>query len=60
MRELWLNNGDRKVVKMTKQQSVEYLKKVLENWGTWRVHHEQLCQAIEVLLEAVKNEDRNN
>ena len=45
---------------MTKQQSVEYLKKVLENWGTWRVHHEQLCQAIEVLLEAVKNEDRNN
>lgn len=41
---------------MTKQQAVEYLKKVIENWNTWRVHHEQLCQAIETVLEEVKDE----
>ena len=41
-------------------KSVAYLEKVLENWGTWREHHEVLCQAIETLLEVVKDEDRNN
>ena len=41
---------------MTKQQAKEYLEKVLENWGTWRNHHEPLCQAIEILLEEFKNE----
>ncbi len=41
---------------MTKEQSIEYLEKVLENWGTWRTHHEQLCQAIEILLEEIKSE----
>lgn len=39
---------------MTKQQAVEYLEKILENWNTWRRHHEPLCQAIEVLLEEFK------
>ena len=42
---------------MTKQQAIEYLKKVLENWNTWRVHHEPLCQAIEVILEEFKNDE---
>jgi len=41
---------------MTKQEATEYLENVLENWGTWRGHHEQLCQAIETLLEVVKDE----
>lgn len=41
---------------MTKQQAIEYLEYVLENWGTWRGHHEALCQAIETLLEVVKGD----
>ena len=41
---------------MTKQKAIEYLEKVIQNWNTWRVHHEPLCQAIETLLEVVKNE----
>ena len=41
---------------MTKQKAIEYLEKVIQNWNTWRVHHEPLCQAIETLLEEVKNE----
>ena len=46
---------------MDKKQAIEYLEKVLENWNNWRVHHEPLCKAIEVLLEEVNlNEDRNN
>jgi hypothetical protein len=36
--------------------AIEYLEKVLENWGTWRGHHEQLCNAIETLLEEIKGE----
>ena len=36
------------------QEATEYLEMVLENWVTWRTHHEQLCQAIEILLEEVK------
>ena len=42
------------------QKAIEYLEKVLDNWGTWRNHHEVLCQAIETLLEVVKGENRNN
>ena len=41
---------------MTKQEAIKYLEHVLEEWGTWRVHHEPLCQAIEVLLEEVKDD----
>lgn len=41
---------------MTKQEAIEYLEYVLENWTTWRTHHETLCQAIEVLLEVVKDD----
>ena len=37
------------------QKAVNYLEYILENWTTWRTHHEQLCQAIETLLEVVKN-----
>ena len=36
-------------------KAVDYLEKVLDDWGTWRTHHEQLCKAIETLLEVVKN-----
>ena len=39
---------------MTKQEAIEYLEKVLTEWNIWREHHETLCQAIEVLLEEVK------
>ncbi len=41
---------------MDKQQAIDYLEKVLDNWNTWRDHHETLCQAIEVLLEAVRDD----
>ena len=41
---------------MDKQQAIDYLEHILEDWGTWRDHHERLCQAIEVLLEEVKDE----
>lgn len=41
---------------MNKQEAIEYLEKVLENWITWREHHETLCQAIEILLGEVKND----
>jgi hypothetical protein len=36
--------------------AIEYLEKVLENWGTWRSHHEALCKAIEILLEEIKDD----
>ena len=42
---------------MTKQQAVEYLRNILTNWSTWRHHHETLCQAIETLLEDVKDDN---
>ena len=46
---------------MTKEQAIDYLEKVLSDWNTWRVHHEPLCKAIEVLLEEVnKDENRDN
>ena len=38
------------------QKAISYLEHILEDWGTWRTHHEQLCQAIEMLLEVVKSE----
>ena len=41
---------------MTKKQAIEYLENILENWNTWRRHHEPLCQAIETLLEVVKHD----
>ena len=43
---------------MTKPEAIEYLEKVIENWTTWRGHHEILCQAIEILLEETKDEQR--
>ena len=36
---------------MTKQEAIDYLEHILEDWGTWRTHHEALCKAIEILLE---------
>ena len=41
---------------MTKQEAIEYLEYILDNWNTWREHHEPLCQAVEVLLEEVKKD----
>lgn len=41
---------------MTKHEAIEYLEYILENWITWRDHHEKLCQSIEILLEEVKND----
>lgn len=43
---------------MTKQEAIEYLEKVVSDWGVWCEHHEPLCRAIEVLLEEV-NKDEN-
>ena len=39
-------------------KATDYLEYILENWHTWRGHHEQLCQAIETLLEVIKDENR--
>lgn len=41
---------------MTKQEAIDYLEHVLEDWNDWRKHHETLCNAIEILLEDVKDE----
>jgi hypothetical protein len=41
---------------MTKHEAIEYLEHILEDWTTWREHHEMLCQAIETLLEEVKDD----
>ena len=46
------NKADNEEVK----KSIEYLEYILENWITWRDHHEKLCQSIEALLEVIKNE----
>ena len=46
-----------RMTEMTKQQAVEYLRNILTNWTTWRHHHETLCQAIETLLEDVKDDN---
>ena len=37
------------------QKAIDYLEHVIEGWGTWRTHHEALCNAIEVLLEVLKS-----
>lgn len=37
-------------------KAIDYLEHILEDWGTWRTHHEVLCKAIEILVEAVKEE----
>ncbi len=42
---------------MTKEQATDYLEKVLNDWNTWREHHELLCKAIEVVLEEIKGEE---
>ena len=39
---------------MTKQQAIEYLEQVMENWNTWHDHHKKLVDALEILLEEVK------
>lgn len=41
---------------MTKSEAIEYLEHILEDWATWRTHHEPLCKAIETLLEVVKDD----
>ena len=38
------------------QKAIAYLEKVLENWNTWRDHHEFLCKAIETVLEVIKDD----
>ena len=42
--------------KQFNREAIEYLEGVLENWGSWKCHHEKLCQAIEVLLEEIRDE----
>ncbi len=41
---------------MTKQEAIEYLENVLENWNEFCHQHKPLVNAIEVLLEEFKNE----
>ena len=41
-------------------KATDYLEHILEDWGTWRTHHEALCKAIEIVLEVVKDEGGNN
>ena len=36
-------------------KAIDYLEHILEDWGTWRTHHEALCKAVETLLEVVGN-----
>ena len=43
---------------MTKQEGIEYLEMVLDNWVNWHTHHEKLVAAIEVLLEEVKHNEQ--
>ena len=38
------------------QKAIEYIESVLNDWITWRTHHQQLCLSIEVLLEVFKDE----
>ena len=46
------NKADREEI----AKATDYLEHILEDWGTWRTHHETLCKAIEVLLEVVKGD----
>ncbi len=41
---------------MTKSEAIEYLEHVLENWSSWHDHHKKLVDALESLLEEVKDE----
>lgn len=41
---------------MTKQEATEYLEGALENWYRFCETHPKLTEAVEVLLEAVKEE----
>ena len=41
---------------MTKQEAIEYLEYILENWTVWVDHHKPLVKAIETLLEEIKDE----
>ena len=41
---------------MTKQEAIDYLEQVLSNWNNWHNHHKNLIEAIEVLLEAIKDD----
>ena len=38
------------------QAAIDYLEHVLEDWTTWEYHHKKLCNAIETLLEVVKDD----
>ena len=40
---------------MKKEDAIEYLEQVLENWNNWHEHHHKLVRAIEVLLEELKD-----
>ena len=42
---------------MTKQDAIEYLEQVLDNWNSWQQHHNKLVRAIEVIVEAEKKND---
>ena len=41
---------------MKKEDAIEYLELVLENWHSWHEHHHKLVRAIETLLEELKGE----
>lgn len=45
---------------MTKDQAIEYLEKVLENWTNWHCHHKNLIEAIEVLLEVINGSENRD
>lgn len=51
---------ERAIMKMPKkefnQEAIEYLEHILNDWSTWRNHHEMLCKSIEILLEEVKDD----
>jgi hypothetical protein len=41
---------------MNKKEAIEYLEHILETWSAWENHHKKLCDAIEIVLEDVKDE----
>ena len=41
---------------MDKQQAIEYLENVLENWPAFCNEHPPFAKAIEILLEVVKDD----
>lgn len=40
-----------------KQDAIEYIESVLSGWGSWQTHHEKLVQAMQVLVNSVKESD---